>query len=357
MRSQSKTVIILAHIAGWLLLYTLIMVFVSYSPGASDAFSQTLTIRYLAFFAVYIFLFYFNSLALVPYFLLQKKYAYYFIIIIILFIGIYFLKPYDRFLLHTGPEPIQPRPPGPEMMEGPPLGNHVAGPGIDIISLILFLTVWSLSTAICIVRQWQITQQKAIKAETEKANAELSFLKAQINPHFLFNTLNNLYTLAITKNEKTAESIMKFSNIMRYVTDELASDMVPLQNEIDCIHDYIDLQQLRLNDKTKVDLDVSGDCSQKNIAPLLLMTFVENVFKYGVSSRESSEIIIRIISKEESIFFFCQNKIFNTPGNVERTGIGIRNVKKRLEYLYPDRHSLNINQRNGLYTVELTLLT
>jgi LytS/YehU family sensor histidine kinase len=232
-------------------------------------------------------------------------------------------------------------------------GRH--GPGIDITSIILFITVWSFSTALCIIRQWRVTEQRALQAETDKVNAELSFLKSQVNPHFLFNTLNNIYSLAITNNENTASSIMKLSNIMRYVTDEAGQDFVPLEAEVECMKNYIDLQRMRLVATMNVSLSVKGNTIDKKIAPLLLMTFVENVFKYGISSHEPSDIVIKLSADEHNITFFCQNKLFETKRNMERTGIGIPNARKRLLHLYPNKHFLDIDEGNGMFTVQLTL--
>lgn len=215
--------------------------------------------------------------------------------------------------------------------------------------------IMALSTAIKTVVQWQTTEQRAISAEAEKASAELSFLKAQINPHFLFNTLNNIYTLAITNNEHTADSIMKLSNIMRYVTDEVKEDFVDLQNEVSCIANYIDLQRLRLGAKTVVSFTVQGDLTNRKIAPILLMTFVENVFKYGISKQHQSNIDINLLVKPDAIVFFCVNPIFERKQNLERTGIGINNTRERLKYLYPGKHILNINEENDQFTVILTL--
>src|SRR5205823_10521035 len=124
---------------------------------------------------------------------------------------------------------------------------------------------WSLSAALSILKEWRNIEQRAAKAEADKANAELAFLKAQINPHFLFNTLNNIYSLAVTKSEMTPVSIMKFANIMRYVTDEVTQDFVPLQSEIDCASDYIDLQRMRLSKKVYVDYSVTGNLDGKQI--------------------------------------------------------------------------------------------
>jgi LytS/YehU family sensor histidine kinase len=215
--------------------------------------------------------------------------------------------------------------------------------------------IWSVSTALAIIKEWRTTLERAVRAEADKAQAELSFLKAQINPHFLFNTLNNIYSLAITKNENTSFAIMKLSNIMRYVTDDATHDFVSLQSEVDCISDYIDLQLLRLNKKTDVHFSVTGNTEDKQIAPLILITFVENVFKYGISNHEQSSVTIKLSADEKTIALFCQNKLFQTLRRIERAGIGLKNSRQRLEFLYPNKHLLNITTENGLYTVLLTL--
>ncbi|PIQ21896.1 MAG: histidine kinase, partial [Cytophagales bacterium CG18_big_fil_WC_8_21_14_2_50_42_9] len=191
--------------------------------------------------------------------------------------------------------------------------------------------------------------------EADKATAELSFLKAQINPHFLFNTLNNIYSLAVMQSPNTATSIMKLSNIMRHVTDDVSEDFVSLSSEVTCIRDYIDLQKLRLSKNTQIDFSVSGNLEQKSIAPLILMTFIENVFKYGISNRHPAQINIKLKAEENLIQFSCQNQIFETSRNTERTGIGLANTRQRLAHLYPDKHTLNISSENNLFTVTLTL--
>ena len=176
-----------------------------------------------------------------------------------------------------------------------------------------------MSMAIQIRPRLRYAEQRALKAEADKANAELSFLKTQINPHFLFNTLNNIYSLAAVKSDHTAESIMKLSNIMRYVTDDVREEYVPLENEVAFISDYIDLQRLRLGDKMNVGFLVSGKIAGKKIAPLILMTFIENVFKYGISKHEPSAIDIQLSATEDMIRFFCENKLYETPRQVEST--------------------------------------
>ena len=201
----------------------------------------------------------------------------------------------------------------------------------------------------------QQSEQKALYAETRRTQAELSFLKAQINPHFLFNTLNNIYSLAIMHSENTAMSIMQFSNMLRYVTEYTKDDYVLLESEINCLRDYVDLQKLRLTTKTRVNFSVTGSPGIRCIAPLLLLPFLENAFKYGVSSQEPSEINILLDTSGNHIHFYCSNKLFRISPDNTSTGIGITNTRQRLDHLYPDKYELQISKDNGVYIISLQL--
>jgi sensor histidine kinase YesM len=201
----------------------------------------------------------------------------------------------------------------------------------------------------------QQAEKKALYAETRKTQAELSFLKSQINPHFLFNTLNNIYSLAITRSESTAVNIIKLSNMLRYVTENTRDDYVLLESEINCLKDYIDLQQLRLTTKTKVSFSVTGSPGIKCIAPLLLLPFLENAFKYGVSNQEPSEINIQLDTSGHHIHFYCSNKRFRVFPETAPAGNGIINTRQRLDHLYPDRYELKAGEDNGAYVVSLQL--
>ena len=392
-----KTYLISVHIAGWLLFMAFPLLFMNGGDQTNHSFLILSSPYYWLLCFTYISLFYINGYFLFPRFFFQKKYIKYFLSAALLCAGVYFLQPYDHllhnsepanpFFMRQGPppppndnryrqgppqfpgdgtpdeaNPSYPPPGAPRLFQsGPP---HYPGPGpgpfgrrFDSTSLFIFVMIMALSAAVKTIQQWQAIEQRAQQAETDKANAELSFLKAQVNPHFLFNTLNNIYTLAITKDKNAPDSIMKLSNIMRYVTDEATEDFVPLENELDCINNYIELQRLRLGKKTTVDFHVTGNIQQKTIAPLILMTFIENVFKYGVSKHESSNIIIGVLAAGSNITFFCENAIFTENRRNDRSGIGLENTRKRLEHLYPGRYSLSISTKNNLFAVNLNLQT
>lgn len=392
-RSRATTFFI--HAAGWLMFLAFPILFMNRTQESSSganfiAFSP----YYWLFCVTYMGMFYLNALVLVPRLVFRKKYVYYGIIVLVLLSCVYYLQPYDNLLLHNLKQRTKPKTAPTEVMntmpgqasvnsdtlpQGPtnlPFGplphqdlrmqdprfkqaNHVIfihqSGNIDMVGLFIFILVMGLSVAISTVQKWQVTEQKIIKTEAEKANAELSFLKAQINPHFLFNTLNNIYTLSVTGSEHTSDSIMKLSNIMRYVTDEVTSNYVLLKSEIDCIDDYIDLQKLRLGSKTTLEFNVAGMALNQRITPLILMTFIENVFKYGISKHEASTIRIALNIEGQKLSFFCQNQIFEYQSSLKSTGIGITNTRKRLEHLYHDKHTLDITNADGVFTIRLEM--
>jgi two-component system LytT family sensor kinase len=394
-----KAFSIVLHIAGWLLFLMLPLLFME--NGQQGTLPGMLySLPFLSFCVCYISLFYLNTYYLIPEYFIRKKYVTYFACVVLLFIGVFYLRPFDKLMnsrdqksrsaetqgrslsdpgrqdfnmpparepgAGQGPDDgyFNPGPghrpgnghPAPDhrFNPGPPMGGR-PGRHMDINSLLIFVLVMAFGMAMKSVAQWQITEKRAILAEADKAIAELSFLKAQINPHFLYNTLNNIYTLSVIGSEKTSDSIMKLSNIMRYVTDEAEADFVPLSNELNCISNFIDLQKLRLGKMVTLNYSVAGDPADYQICPLLLMTFIENVFKYGLSNHLPALITISIRMENGSIVFHSQNTIFDHKRHRERTGIGISNTKKRLEHLYPDKYTLVIDQADQLFTVDLVL--
>lgn len=198
-------------------------------------------------------------------------------------------------------------------------------------------------------------------AYRKKQQAELSGLKSQINPHFLFNTLNTIYSSALKKDQKTAEMILKLSDNFRYFLHEGQNEYVSLKKEIAHLKDYISLQEERLTSKLNIEFSTDIDNYKQEIAPLLLISFVENAFKYTSLLRSSQHLIkIRITLKDNAFTFYCENP-FNEnaekdiDANWKESGIGIANTKKRLEYLYPNNHELHTENLNKLFIVTLNI--
>jgi LytS/YehU family sensor histidine kinase len=192
--------------------------------------------------------------------------------------------------------------------------------------------------------------------EVEKVNAELAYLKAQINPHFLFNTLNSIYSLALTNNNKTAESIVKLADMMRYVLNESNFEEVLVVKEKEYIFNFIELQILRLSPSVKLSCSWEGSADHLKISPLIIIPFIENAFKHGVNSEEDSEISMHVSIIDTELKLQIKNKIVTeSNATLDKSGIGIATTKRRLELLYPEKHTLSCVEKNGWYCVDLKI--
>ncbi|HEY8933990.1 MAG TPA: histidine kinase, partial [Cyclobacteriaceae bacterium] len=199
-------------------------------------------------------------------------------------------------------------------------------------------------------------RQKTV--ENEKLTAELNFLKAQINPHFLFNTLNNLYYLAYTQSSNTTEVIAKLSQMMRYMIYDSNHPKVPLSKEIEYMQNYISLERLRLNNQIPINFEIEGNMDQVLIAPLIFITFLENAFKHGVTNNSPGAWVnISIKLKGTDCIYSVENSKVNMVSTVSdgKSGIGLQNVKRRLALSYPDRYTLNIENLPDQYRVQLNI--
>ncbi len=197
-------------------------------------------------------------------------------------------------------------------------------------------------------------EQLRKEAEEEKLNAELAFLKHQINPHFLFNTLNSIYSLALVKSDLTAEAVMKLSDMMRYVIQEAGHDRVPLGLELEYVRHYVELQKIRLSSKVDVQMEFPGEELPWLIPPMILVLFVENAFKHGTSAHEDAVIGIRLETGGGMLTWTVTNRIFRGREKPETFGLGIRNTRKRLDLIYPGRHSLDISETGDRFVARLT---
>lgn len=209
----------------------------------------------------------------------------------------------------------------------------------------------------------RITQMQSRQKELERAmvEAELKNLKNQINPHFLLNTLNNIYTLSRFNSPKTSIAVMELSELLRYVLYDNDRDLVPLQDEAAFIRNYIDLMKLRLAENVEVSavIRVAGDSTVK-IAPLIFISLIENAFKHGVNNDEPSFVEMELIEKEEGqVYFICRNSYFPKNGSDDRSGsgIGLTQVRKRLDLLYPHRYIWHKELENNIYSTVLIINT
>jgi len=202
-----------------------------------------------------------------------------------------------------------------------------------------------------ITNSYQMEQTRKT-LETEKLNAELAFLKSQINPHFLFNSLNNIYSLAYQKSDKAPEAILKLSEIMRYMLYESNDDKVSLEDEINYLENYIALQRLRVKEHVYLELSITIDNYEHRVMPLMVISFLENVFKHGVTTDKDHPIRITVEVENGRLYFKAQNK--KSRLNKDKTGgIGLTNLKRRLELGYPDRHTFIVKDNDDYYSSEL----
>lgn len=196
-------------------------------------------------------------------------------------------------------------------------------------------------------------KQQSEKILVQKSQAELNLLKSQVQPHFLFNTLNNIYYEAYLEAPRTAKLIERLSDIMRYFVDESPKDEVSLATEIQFLENYIALEKIRM--RHEIDLKFILDCNTDvRIPPMLLMTFVENIFKHGIDKASSeNKIELSLITQDGYLLFQTQNRIQNQPGLIESKGFGIQNLQKRLALLYGTRFELNIEDNGHCFTAFL----
>ena len=256
------------------------------------------------------------------------------------------------------------RPPSPD--EAPPLPDkrppgkfrHHNPPPIvgerDILSIIVLILLFGANLGI--KGYFRSRKDNKRLAELEKQNLEqqLEYLRYQINPHFFMNTLNNIHALIDIDPAKAQETIVELSKMMRFVLYEGDKKGVPLSKEMDFIRTYVKLMQLRYTDKVRISLDLPAEVPDRTIPPLMLISFIENAFKHGVSYQRESFIEIKIEVEDQSLNFSCRNSKADKP-NEAKGGVGLANVRKRLDLLFEDHYTLRINNEADIYTVELNI--
>jgi len=223
------------------------------------------------------------------------------------------------------------------------------------------MALYFSSMVIAYLRKNQQKEQTILQTQVSVKSAELSSLRSQINPHFLFNALNSLYATALKENsEQTADGIQKLGDMMRFMLHENNHEQIPLWSEIEYLHNYIDIQRMRLDESQNIEIrvNIQNPETDVQIAPMLLNPFIENAFKHGISLQHKSWIYITLTMDHDRIYFKVHNALhpsLATNPEKDKSGIGLENVKKRLELIYPKRHTLDIQRSNGDFFVALTL--
>ncbi len=227
--------------------------------------------------------------------------------------------------------------------------------GLYLIAFDLFITV-AAATTIKMIRVHYKSLEFEKELMREKLQSELNFLRSQINPHFLFNTLNNLYGLARKKSDHTAEAILMLSKIMRFMLYDCRAPRIAVADEARVIRDYIELEKLRYNERLTVHYEEHLEPPGGFIAPLLLLPFVENSFKHGAGGTTGGvQISVRLHLKDDVLDFEVVNTVDSDTPPPRTEGIGLKNVRRQLELLYPDRHKLFAGRQDGLFRVHLTV--
>jgi len=237
------------------------------------------------------------------------------------------------------------------MEDNNPLAQH----NLQFIFALIFF--YMASIVVFFAEQTGKAEKRRREMEQEKANAELAYLKQQINPHFLFNTLNSIYSYTIGVSEEASDAVLKLSSILRYMLYETNRDRVPLMDELAVVDNYIDLQRLRTTEKTGIEVIVRGDTHLHRIEPMLLIPIIENAFKYGVDSVEPSFVKIEIEVNGNDFTFRVTNKVVRrNEGDRSNSGIGLNNIRRRLELIYGQgNYNMDVQEKNGIFSVTLRL--
>lgn len=324
-----KKINYIAHIALWVFMFFFIF---DYHFGYVSLGEAVLTT--LVEIMSYATIFYVNYLILIPRFLKTKKYLWYVVSVVVLVLVYIFVTRQSSLEAYL----------------------YEAEGWRNVLSMVLNNSLFLLvSTLYWYAQQWQLERERQLQFKAEKLENELKYLKTQISPHFIFNTLNSIYALALQKHDNAAPMVSNLSKIMRYILYEGSANRVSLDKEIEMIRHYIDLQLLRKPESENVDFYVEGRTADWKIAPLLLINFVENCFKHGNLDR-SPEGWIKVwcIADEKTLKFVTENSISPSP-SAAVGGVGIENVKRQLELNYPENHRLKMDSDGEVFKVELEL--
>ncbi len=327
------------HIFIWLSLISFFLFLVRNNTRFNP---QSILVIFGLYGIINVSLFYLNYLILIPRFLNRKQYALYAAMVLLIVIAYGFAK-YGVGLLFPSYVLLR------ETNEAITFTSYFISTVISSTMFIFMSVVLKFSI------DWFLNERIRRDLENQRLTAELAFLKSQITPHFLFNSLNSIYSLAYQRSENTPGAILKLSEIMRYMLYESNDNKVALEKELQYLQNYIDLQKIRFGDKAFIDFKIEGTVNDQRIVPLLLIAFIENAFKHGVANDAASAIKLLINIEDSRLYFYIKNKK-HANNRDAAGGIGLANVKRRLDLLYPGKYNLEIRDEIDTYTCELSLV-
>lgn len=294
----------------------------------------------------YLFVFYLNYFVLIDKLLFRKKVLLYVATALLLSAIMVFLTP----ILHQFTDPPQPHP------HHEPESGNIFILGIMLRDFAMMILTTGLSVAIRMGLRWNKIERQNRQIISEQKEMELANLKNQLNPHFLFNTLNNIYALIAINQDKAQDAVHRLSKMLRYMLYENGKE-VPLEEELQFLRNFIELMKLRLNDNNHLTISIPDkEADGLAIAPLLMMTLVENAFKHGISGSKPSEISIIITIDRTMVTCHTENSLFPKPDNDKKnSGIGIANMQKRLDMIYHGRYSYQYGNDGSKYTATLSI--
>lgn len=223
------------------------------------------------------------------------------------------------------------------------------------VSYLTMCTMTGIAAMIVLFKQWLRKQMDYLRMEKERTEAELQVLKAQLHPHFLFNTLNNIYSFSLQHSDKTPKMILKLSSLLSYMLYDCKAEKVPLEKEMEVMRDYLDLEKERYGDRIEISVNMEGDVKGKSVIPLLFLPFLENAFKHGTAEQLGNPWLSFDVGVKKNIL---RAKVVNSKNEqvtLREEGIGIRNVTRRLALLYPGRHELKTSDEGAFFVVSLSL--
>ena len=340
--SPSKFIRIVLHIFFWICVFAFYTFFYSrLGENVDDTF-----VHMVYTFPLYIGATYITIYIIIPKFLLKKKYKDFIIASVYMVLGVAYLEIMITICLIVLPINFITS----------QFSTRMQPSSLDTyLRLVGIYAVVFLAASIKLLKHWYTMQRKNQQLVNEKLEAELNMLKSQVHPHFLFNTLNNLYALTLKKSDKSPEVVLKLSEILDFMLYHSNKDFVELEREIKLVNNYIDLEKLRYGDRLKIDFNIEGELKNKMTAPMIIFPLVENCFKHGVSTtNQKSWIKLFLIVSGYKLEFTAENS--KTNNKPQQGGLGLSNLKKRLDLIYIDNYKLNITESDDKFTVKLDLL-